>query len=293
MVGESRRSRWRRVARALVVGADARAVVASTAAAVREMARGDLTRAALDGVREPTLRASLEALQQTLRAVVRGARGTHRDATSLVGGIDVACRALADGAARQRVALDRALEESQRAAVRAEELSPWAAEIAEGAERIGVLSLNVGIEGLRGGTEAARALIALGEEIRRTAQRVGSTADALSAGTAEVGRALAASQSRLEEARSTGQALGAEVARASAAVESARASAVDLRDALSELRLLDDDTEAMVASVTAAAERLAQELKAAQARVRDEAQHSAARDAVDRAVRALASLAAE
>ena len=72
MVGESRRSRWRRMARALVVGADARAVVASTAAAVREMARGDLTRAALDGVREPTLRASLEALQQTLRAVVRG-----------------------------------------------------------------------------------------------------------------------------------------------------------------------------------------------------------------------------
>lgn len=293
MVGESRRSRLRRMARALVVGADARAVVTSTTEALRAMARGDLTRAALDGVREPTLRAALEAMQQTLRAVVRGARGTHRDATSLVGGIDVACRALADGAARQRVALDRALEESQRAALRAEELSPWASEISEGAERIGVLSLNVGIEGLRGGTEAARALIALGEEIRRTALRVATTADALSAGTAEVGRALAASQSRLEEARSTGQALGAEVARASAAVESARASAVELRDALAELRLLDDDTEALVASVTAAAERLAHELKTAQARVRDEAQHSAARDAVDRAVRALAALAAE
>ncbi|MEZ4392806.1 MAG: hypothetical protein R3A48_17085 [Polyangiales bacterium] len=279
-----------RLARALVVGQGARALASSTAAALRAMARGDLTLAALGEARDPELRAALEALQGKLREIVRGARGAHRDATAVLIGVDVACRDLADAAARQRVSLDRAVEETQRASARAEELAPWAAEVAANAERIAVLSLNTGIEGMRGGTEAARALISLGEEIRRTAQRVGVTAEALSSGASGVGKALAATQSRLEEARTSAQGLAQEVGRASAAVESAKSSASALRAALSDISMLDDETEALVASVTDSAGRLAAELRAVRARVGEEAEGSAAREAVERAIRELASL---
>lgn len=279
-----------RLARALIAGQGARALASSTAAALRAMSRGDLTLAALGEARDPELRAALEALLGKLREIVRGARGAHRDATSVLSGVDVACRDLADAAARQRVSLDRAAEETQRAAARAEELAPWAAEVAANAERIAVLSLNTGIEGMRGGTEAARALISLGEEIRRTAQRVGVTAEALTSGATGVAKALAATQSRLEEARTSAQALTQEVGRASAAVESAKASASELRAALSDISMLDDETEALVASVTDSAGRLAAELRAVRARVSGEADGSAAREAVERAIRELAAL---
>lgn len=290
MKSERAMVRARRLSRALVAGQGARGLVTATAQALRAMTRGDLTRAALAEIHDPILRESVDSLRERLRGIVRGARWTHRDASALVGGVDVACRSLTDVSTRHRVSLDRAVEEIQRSVARAEELGPWAAEVSASAERIAVLSLNTGIEGMRGGTEAARALISLGEEIRRTAQRVGVTAEALGAGASAVAKALSASQVRLEEARSTAHTLSQEVGRASAAVEGARSSLRGLHEALAEVVLLDDETEALVAAVADSASRLVQELRAVRERVRDDASGSAAQEVVDRAIRELAAL---
>lgn len=292
MSGESvrARARLRRLSRALVVSAPSRVGAASVARALRAIVSGDLTRATLGEVPAGEARDALDALLGRMRELVRGARATVRDADELAARADAAWRPVLDLAARQRVALDRALEDAQRAGERARELAPWAEEVTASAERIAVLALNAGIEGVRAGGESARALISLGEEIRRFAQRASSSAESLAAGAASIERAMAASLTRLEEARASSAALGGEVTRAAAAIEAARGSGAALREALTQFKLLDDETEALVSSVTTSAERLALELRAVRARLDAAGADSAARAAVDRAVRELAAL---
>lgn len=287
---ERARARLRRLSRALVAAAPARAGATAMVRALRAVASGDLTLSTLDGVPAGDGREAIAALVRRVREVVRGARATARDADELVARADAAWRPVLDLGARQRVSLDRALEEAQRAGERARELAPWAEEVSTSAERIAVLALNAGIEGVRAGGESARALISLGEEIRRLAQRASASADSLASGASSIERAMAASLARLEEARAASTALTAEVTRASASVEAARGSGAALHRSLEAFTLLDDETEALVRSVTSTADRLAAELRAVRARLDEVGADSAARAAVDRAVRELAAL---
>lgn len=285
-----RDARIRRLTRALAAAAPSRGAAAAMARVARAVASGDLTRATLDDVPKGEGRAALASLIDRTRELVRCARATATEAAALVSRSDAAWRPVLDHAARQRVALDRALEEARRAGDRARELAPWVEEVSTSAERIEVLALNAGIEGVRAGGESARAMISLGEEIRRLAQRASTSAESLAASVGTIERAMVASVARLEEARASSSALGAEATRASASIEGARGSLDQLRETLAQYRLLDDDTEAMVGAVTTAAERLASELQAVRARLDAAGGDHAARDAVDRAVRAIAAL---
>ena len=238
--------------------------------ALRAVASGDLTVANLLDVLSTEEGRALESLVARVRALVslgRRALGATPRAAEQVATTSVR---VAELAGRQRVALDRAADEVQRLSTRARELQTLAREVAEAGDRAALLSLNAGIEGMRAGGESARALTLLGEEIRRLAQRAHVGALDLAAGVTHLEEGARSALGRLEEAQGTARAVAEAATQASAAADVARRTEAELVEALDGWRVLDDETESLVGSITQAAAQLSREVSQLRARLRPE-----------------------
>jgi len=238
--------------------------------ALRAVAGGDLTGANLLDVLATEEGRALEALVARVRGLVsvgrRALGATPRSAEQLA----TASVTVAELTGRQRVALDRAVDEVQRMSRRARELQGQAREVAEAADRAALLALNAGIEGMRAGGEAARALTLLGEEIRRLAQRAHVGALDLAAGVGHVEEGSRSALVRLEEAQNTARAAADAATAASVAADEARRTEVEFAGLLDGWRILDDETESLVGSITRAAEQLNREVTQLRGRLRPE-----------------------
>lgn len=276
---ESPQLRWQRVTRR-ALGALERAAAEllprpvtlseSLRHALRAVAGGDLTVANLLDVLATEEGRALEALVARVRGLVslgRRSVGSTPRAADQVAGASVK---VAELTGRQRVTLDRAVDEVQRLSNRARELQVQAREVAEAADRAALLALNAGIEGMRAGGEAARALTLLGEEIRRLAQRAHTGALDLAAGVNHVEEGARSALGRLEEAQATARAVADAATEASVVADAARRTEAEFATQLEGWRVLDDETESLVGSITRSAEQLSREVVQLRGRIRPE-----------------------
>lgn len=241
-------------------------------AALDAIARGDLVHRPEAALPEPKAERIIAAMER-VRTLVRAATEAS-GAASRAGTIIDAVERAANAGNHQRLALDRSSDELRPLTTRLDDLAQETAEIAATGDRIALLALNTGIEGLRVGGEVARALGGLGDEIRRLALRT-----ALSA--REIGESLRASAERtqrtmasLEDARAALRQIADEVTRAATWAESVRVADDALTDAAKSFRVLDAETDALVSRLDDAATRLASDV----ARARSLAQQGDAED---------------
>lgn len=235
--------------------------------ALRGVGGGDLTFKPLLPVADTAEGEALGAVVQRMRALVTLSRAALDRAEGAVEKVESASERVADLVARQRVTLDRSADDLGRMASRLTELRTLAVEVGDAADRAALASLNAGIEGMRVGGEAARALTALGEEIRRLAQRAAVGATDLAGAIDELRRTAAQVGAGVDEARATASALGGEATAAASVAASARRAEGELRGVLRGYRMMDDETEAMVTELTRTAEKLARELAVTRSRL--------------------------
>lgn len=238
-------------------------------AALRAVAAGDLTFRNLVPVADTHEGESLGRVVHRIRALVTLGRESLARGQGAAERVERASTQVAELAGRQQMVLDRAGEDVGRLAQRAGELAALADDVADATDRAALLSLNAGIEGMRMGGETARALTALGDEIRRLAQRASSGAAELAAGVREVGVSASGAVRVLDEARSAAVGVGEEATRAAASADAARRVDRDLAAALEGYALLDDETEALVAGIAVASDKLARDVRDARARLRE------------------------
>ncbi len=201
---------------------------------------------------------------ERVRTLVRAANESTGVASRAGAIIDAVERA-ANAGNHQRLALDRSSDELRPLTTRLDDLAQETAELAATGDRIALLALNTGIEGLRVGGEVARALGGLGDEIRRLALRTSLSAR-------EIGEALRASaeltqraMASLEDARGALRQIADEVTRAAASAESVRVADDALGDAAKAFRVLDAESDALVVRLDEAADRLGPDIARARA----------------------------
>ena len=240
--------------------------------ALDAIARGDLVHRSGPDV-PPEVSERITAALDRVRTLVRAANESS-GLSSRAGTIIDAVERAANAGNHQRLALDRSSDELRPLATRLDDLAQETAELASTGDRIALLALNTGIEGLRVGGEVARALGGLGDEIRRLALRT-----ALSA--REIGESLRASAEltqramlSIEDARTALRQIADEVTRAAASAESVRVADDALGDAARAFRVLDAESDALVTRLDEAASRIAADV----ARARSIAQSGNAED---------------
>lgn len=237
--------------------------LAALRAALDAIARGDLVHRPEQDLGDATMDRIFSAIER-VRTLVRAATEASGVASRAGAIIDAVERA-ANAGNHQRLALDRSSDELRPLTTRLDDLAQETAELAATGDRIALLALNTGIEGLRVGGEVARALGGLGDEIRRLALRT-----ALSA--REIGESLRASaeltqrtMASLEDARAALRQIADEVTRAAASAESVRVADDALSDAAKAFRVLDAESDALVGRLDDAATRLASDVVRARA----------------------------
>lgn len=229
--------------------------------ALDAIARGDLVHRTGPDV-PPEVSERINGALDRVRTLVRAANESS-GLSSRAGTIIDAVERAANAGNHQRLALDRSSDELRPLATRLDDLAQETAELASTGDRIALLALNTGIEGLRVGGEVARALGGLGDEIRRLALRT-----ALSA--REIGESLRASAEltqramlSIEDARTALRQIADEVTRAAASAESVRVADDALGDAARAFRVLDAESDALVTRLDEAASRIAPDVSRA------------------------------
>ncbi|MDP3279048.1 MAG: methyl-accepting chemotaxis protein [Deltaproteobacteria bacterium] len=219
---------------------------------------GDLS-ARLPAASDPLVQRGEETLER-LRTLLRSAResteGVGLRADTIVDAIEHA----ASAGNQQRIILDHAMDEMRPLLVRLNDLQHETAEITTSCDRIALLALNTGIEGLRVGGEVARALSTLGDEIRRLAVRSSLTARELGEALKSTGESAKRGSTNIEEARAMLRHIADEVTRAASSAESVRIADETLRDATAGFRVLDIESEELLLRLDDTATRLADEL---------------------------------
>lgn len=253
--------------------------------ALREVAGGDLTFKALLEVVDTPEGEALGLIVQRMRALVTLTRAALDRSEGAVERVEAASERVSDLVARQRVTLDRSADDLSRINARLSELRALADDVGEAADRAALASLNAGIEGMRVGGEAARALTALGEEIRRLAQRSATGAADLGKALDDVSRTATQTSAGIDEARATAVALSSEATAAAVVAASARRAEGELRGVLRGYRMMDDETEALVTELSRSAEKLSREVSQARERLKEA--DPEAREAVEDALGAL------
>jgi methyl-accepting chemotaxis protein len=225
-------------------------------AALEGIASGNLTYRAPNAASPATAQVVNDALDR-VRTLVRAAHESSGGVGTRADNIVEAVERAANAGNHQRLSLDRTADELRPLSSRLDDLAQETSELATIGDRIALLALNTGIEGLRVGGEVARALGGLGDEIRRLALRTAMSAR-------EIGEALRGSAELsqratmgLEDARTALRSIADEVTRAAASAESVRVSDDSLRDAARMFRVLDVESEALVERLEEAASRIA------------------------------------
>lgn len=202
------------------------------------------------------------------------------------GGNDAVARASAQGTetlARASVVLDGAAADAARWDARGKVAASAVEDVRDAAERIALLALNAGLEGVRVGGEGARSLTALAEELRRQASRATAGAESMASAVDELQRAGASARAAVEEARGLARSAAQECARASEAVEIARRGERDLEESLRGFALLDEETEAVLKALREDTQRLSRDVRSARERLArvDDSGREALRRALD------------
>jgi methyl-accepting chemotaxis protein len=192
--------------------------------------------------------------------------GAHERAVSGVRQAAEAAQRVASHLAKQRSAVDSCADRSRAVAGRTQELSSAFAKIVETFERLGLVALNAGLEGARGG-ESGRALGLVGDEVRDHAARGGENARELALAVAEVGSELAHLNQSLDRAREAASEAAQEAARAADASADVERALGEMGERMKKATGTDPETARAVAEATEHARALVSALGALSGKV--------------------------
>ena len=251
-------------------------------AAITALAEGDLSlrvAAPLEGTAEAARFVEAVTRVRELHLAAQGALGAG---TGRLDEVRAAAERAADTASRQRLSLDRVVEQLRQVSQRVDELAAAAAEMGDASDRASMLALNTGIEGLRVGGEVARTLGSLGEEMRKLSVKSADGARELAGGLKAIVNQSRTTLNALDEARTAAKQSGEEASRAATAAEAARRDDKALATAVSRFHVMDEQTESLVTLIESGVDRLATDV--AQARKRLDSLEPAARKTVEAAL---------
>jgi hypothetical protein len=244
--------------------ADSAAFRAACEEFVRGVAAGNIALRLPHGLSDAQRQTLAQALDR-VRNVLQIARESSTVSTQRTETIIHAMEAIASASYQQRTLIDRSIDELRPLATRLDELAQQCTELTANSDRVALLALNTGIEGLRVGGEVARALSTLGEEIRRIAQRdavlARSVTDALKAHRGSIDR----SAEQCTHARDTLQIMVDHVSNAAAAAEAARVVDETLMDAVGGFQVHDNESQAALDQLAVLTKLLTVELPKARA----------------------------
>lgn len=251
---------------------------------VRGLAKGDLALSAQHGLSDSEhklLREALNRVKNLLQIAKESAAGTVQRTDTIIHSME----SLANASNHQRTLINRSIEDLRPVALRLQDLALQCAELSMDADRTALLALNTGIEGLRVGGEVARALGALGEEIRRLAQRESLVARAVSDALKMHKGTIQRSTEHLDDASATLRVILEQVSTASAAAESVRVVDEALSAAAGSFRMHDSESQVVIDQLQDLTHSLGTELLKAQELV---ARNPSSREAVQAALAQLA-----
>lgn len=175
----------------------------------------------------------------------------HERALGCMRGASMSSARISSSLAKERGAVDLAVDRARALGARAQEMSAAVARVVDAFERLGVVALNTGLEGARLGESAGRALLLVSDEVRAQSVRGAETARDV---TASLGEAVADVQhltTQLGFARDASEELSQEVARAGSICADGEGILVEMGERLR--RTTGSDPE-VVKAVAAAAE---------------------------------------
>jgi methyl-accepting chemotaxis protein len=224
-------------------------------AAIDALASGSLSFRPSPSV-SPGLARGIDEAFERIRTLVRAARATTVGSETRADAIVESVERAATAGNHQRISLDRAADELRPLAARLEQLGSETSAIAQDADRVALLALNTGIEGLRVGGEVARALGALGDEVRRIALEMAGRAREVREGLQSSIELSRRSSTGIDEARAALRTIADEVTRAAAAAEAIRSADDALRASSEGFRVMDPESAAVVAALDRTADVL-------------------------------------
>ncbi len=158
-----------------------------------------------------------------------------------------AAQRIASSLAKQRASVDAAQDRARAISVRAGEIAAAAKKIVETFDRLGLSSLNAGLEGARLGEGPGKSLTLVADEVREHASRGGDAAREIAGGLAECVGELAQVSAQIDRVRETSTEATQDAARAaSLAVEGERALA-EMGDRMKKATGSDPETSRAIA----------------------------------------------
>jgi hypothetical protein len=178
-----------------------------------------------------------------------------------------AAQRIASNAARQRASIDGVADRARALGSRAGEAQAGFARVLDAFERLGLVALNVGLEGARVGETEGRQLALVSDEVRAQSSRGAEAARELAGALSH----LAADLGQLEAQVAQAQAVVAEVtqdsARAAGAASDAEAALVDIGDRVKKATGSDPETVRAIAEASERARALVTSLSAMSGKV--------------------------
>jgi methyl-accepting chemotaxis protein len=173
-----------------------------------------------------------------------------------------AAQAISAHVVKQRAAADVLHDRIHTASARAQELAAGFGRVTDAFERLGLVALNVGLEGARLGEIQGRSLLLVSDEVRNHVARGSESARELTATLGDVAADVNKLQTYVDQVRQGAQDASQEAGRVSAASSDAERALVDLGSRLQEATGSDAETAKLVAQASEHAKALVSALGA-------------------------------
>ncbi len=167
-----------------------------------------------------------------------------------------AAQRIAAAAAKQRASFEATAEQARNAAGRAPELERMALRVKDAFERLGLIALNVGLEGARLGESAGKSLSLVSDEVRTLSERGAEAVRDLSQGLGDVARESGVLATRFDEARAQTSEIGHDAATAASSTLESERVLVEIGERLRKATGSDPETLRSIATATDHARQL-------------------------------------
>ncbi len=211
----------------------------------------------------------------------------HDRATGAAHTAGEATHRIATSVAKQRSSIDAAADQARTIRARGDDSERTLARVADTFERLSLVALNAGLEGVRLGDVVGRPLSLVSDDVRGHAERGAETVRELTLALRDTLRELGAIAERFDDARAQAAEIAQEVAKAQTASSEGERALGELGDRMRKATGTDPETAKAIAQATEHARALVTALGALSGRVPRALLTSALRPMLEPLVRAL------
>jgi methyl-accepting chemotaxis protein len=218
---------------------------------------------------------------------------SHERAVTQIRQTGEAVQHISSSIARQRMALDSALDRSRAVYGRADELMEETRGIAESLEKLLIVSMNASLEGARQPEGAGQPFLVIGEEIRAQARRGLDLVNELRTSASELANSVSEATAAVDQAKESSMAVLSEAGRASASSGSAERALEEIREILRRTTGTDPETMRLLGEAAEHAKSLVSSLGTLSGKVPKSLMASVLRPTIEPLLSLLATEASE